>query len=512
MTSPRSLRPFQFGLLAMIAPVLLSFALPSIAQDSRSDRFNDETVAVEVPADQSKQTGGLCPAQASDAIGRIANRTSAQWGILVQTQGPGATRKTLVNRNGSQLLTPASNNKVLTTAAALTKLGSQYRIRTSVFGNSTAPSLTTLRIVGRGDPSLTTAKLNTLAQQLNQKGIRQVAQLIGDDTYFRGSGINPFWDLEDTLAGYGAAVNSLILNQNSIGITLLPQGVGQPLRLQWDDPSDASGWQVDNQSITVAAGEGESIDAVRDAKQWLITITGQLQAGSASEPVSVSVPNPGNYLVQKFRNALTRSKISVAKSTLVAATPAPPGEVELVTIDSPPLADLLYETNQESNNLYAEALLKTLGRVQTPGSLNATESGVAAVKAILTTLGVNPQGIAAVDGSGLARRDRVSPEALVQTLQAMAQSPEAAVFRRSLPIAGVSGTLSSRFRNTAAQNRVFAKTGTLTGVLSLSGYATPPSYPPVVFSIIVNYGSGSASTYRGAIDEMVLVLTRLRSC
>ena len=381
-----------------------------------------------------------------------------------------------------------------------------------MLGNSTAANLTTLRIVGHGDPSLTTAKLNTLAQQLNQKGIKQVAQLIGDDTYFRGQAINPFWDLEDTLAGYGAGVNSLILNQNSINITLFPQGVGQSLRVQWDDPSDASSWQVDNQSVTVGAGEGESIDAVRDAKQWLITITGQLQAGSASEQVSVSVPNPGNYLVQKFRNALTRSKISVAKSTLVSATPASPSEVELATIDSPPLSDLLYETNQESNNLYAEALLKTLGRVQTPASLNATESGVAAVKAVLTPLGVNPLGIATVDGSGLARRDRISPEALVQTLQALAQSPEAAVFRKSLPVAGVSGTLSGRFRNTAAQGRVFAKTGTITGVLSLSGYATPTNYPPVVFSLIVNYSDGSVSSYRNAIDEMVLILTRLRSC
>jgi serine-type D-Ala-D-Ala carboxypeptidase/endopeptidase (penicillin-binding protein 4) len=511
MVSTRSPRPLPLGFISSIACLLLGLSAPlrAMAQEfpETSDRFTAET-----PGEQSKQAGGLCPAQASDAIGRIANRTAGRWGILIQTQAPVASRKTLVNRSGNQLLIPASSNKVLTTAAALTKLGSQYRIRTSVLGNSTGPSLTTLRIVGRGDPSLTTAKLNSLTQQLNRKGITQVAQLIGDDTYFRGQAINPFWDLEDTLAGYGAAVNSLTLNQNAIGLTLFPQRVGQPLRVQWDDPSDASSWQVSNQTVTVGAGEGESIDAVRESRQWRIILTGQLQAGSASEPVYVSVPNPGNYLVQKFRLALTRAKIGVAQSTLVSATPAPPGEVELATIDSPPLSDLIYETNQESNNLYAEALLKTLGRVQTPTSLNATESGVAAVKAILATLGVNSQGIATVDGSGLARRDRVSPEALVQTLQAMAQSPEAAAFRRSLPIAGVSGTLSNRFRNTAAQNRVFAKTGTLTGAVSLSGYATPPNYPPVVFSLIVNYSDGSVSTYRSAIDEMVLVLTRLRSC
>ncbi|HEY9747917.1 MAG TPA: D-alanyl-D-alanine carboxypeptidase, partial [Allocoleopsis sp.] len=100
----------------------------------------------------------------------------------------------------------------------------------------------------------------------------------------------------------------------------------------------------------------------------------------------------------------------------------------------------------------------------------------------------------------------------VQTLQAIAQLPEAAIYRASLPVAGVSGTLQSRFRETPAQGRVQAKTGTLSGISALSGYLNPPNYPPLVFSIIVNHSNQPASTLRQTIDEIVLALTRLRAC
>lgn len=462
----------------------------------------------------AQATTGICPAQLAGSLNAIANRSQSQvrWGVMVQTLGDRASRKTLFARNAETLLIPASNNKLLTTAAALKALGPQYRIRTAVYGDSSQPTLATLRIVGHGDPSLTTAQLTTLAQQLRQKGIRQVAQLIGDDTYFRGASVNPYWDRGDTLAGYGAAVNSLLLNQNAIGLTLIPQRVGQALRVQWDEPAEASTWQVENRSITVSASQGEYVDAVRDSTERVIRISGQLRAGSASEPIAVSVPNPGNYLVQKFRTALTAAGITVQRSTLVAATPAPPGLIELAAVESPPLAQLLVETNQESNNIYAEALLKTIGRVQTPTSLNATESGIAAVKAILTPLGVNPSRYSTVDGSGLADRNRVSPEVFVQTLQAIAQLPDAQVYRQSLPVAGVSGTLKNRFRNTAAQGILAAKTGTISGVVALSGYLTPRNHPPIVLSILANSTGSSDSAMRSTVDEMVLVLTRLRSC
>ncbi len=488
----------------------LPMTSPSLAQSSIALTESKSTVLA-----QASPAGAICPAQLGTEIDRITKRASlsgVRWGILVQTLDTPTNRKTLVARNATTLLIPASNNKLLTTAAILKALGAQYRFRTAVYGNSAQPNLMTLRLIGHGNPSLTTTQLTSLAQQLRQKGIQQVEQLIGDDTYFRGAAINPYWDPDDTLTGYGAPVNSLMLNQNAIGLTLFPQQIGQPLRVQWDDPTDASTWRISNQTVTVSTREGESLDAVRTANQRLIQVSGQLRVGSASEPIAVSIPNPGNYLIDKFRTALTTTNITVQRATVVKITPAPLGEVELAAVESAPLAQLLIETNRESNNIYAETLLKTLGVTQTAGSMDATNSGIAAVKATLTPLGVNPAGYSMVDGSGLANRDRASAEAFVQTLQAMAQSPDALIYRNSLAVAGISGTLKTRFRNTAAQGRLQAKTGTITGVVSLSGYLKPANHPDVVLSILTNYSGASTTTVRGAVDEIVLVLTRLRSC
>ncbi|MDX2244841.1 MAG: D-alanyl-D-alanine carboxypeptidase/D-alanyl-D-alanine-endopeptidase [Leptolyngbyaceae cyanobacterium bins.302] len=464
---------------------------------------------------QAQATGGLaiCPAELTNALNRIVARTpGVQWGVQVQTQGGVGNRFNLYGWNPRSQLTPASNNKIFTTAAALQRLGSQFRLRTVVTGTTSGANASTLRIIGQGDPSLRTSHMAVLAQRLNQRGIRQVNLLIGDDTYFRGDPINPNWDPDDTLAGYGAPVNSLMLNQNGIGVTLFPQRVGQSLRVQWDDPSDAQDYRLNNQSVTVSASQGESIDVYRQRNTRIVNIEGQLRVGAAPEPAAASISNPGNYLVQKFRNALTAAQITVNQSTVVKSTPAPPGEAELAFLESPALPVLLNETNQESNNIYAEALLKTIGKTQNPNNTDARLAGIAGVKTILSPLGVDANQYSMVDGSGLARNNRTSAEAIVQTLQAMAGIPDNQIYRTSLPVAGVSGTLKSRFRNTTAQGRVQAKTGTISGVVGLSGYAAPPNYSPLVFSILANSPNASATTMRNATDEIVLTLMRLRRC
>ncbi|PLZ93031.1 D-alanyl-D-alanine carboxypeptidase/D-alanyl-D-alanine-endopeptidase, partial [Fischerella thermalis CCMEE 5196] len=174
---------------------------------------------------------------------------------------------------------------------------------------------------------------------------------------------------------------------------------------------------------------------------------------------------------------------------------------------------LLIEINQNSNNLYAEAILRALAIKKTPLPNQATaDTALEVLKTTLTQMGVNSTGYALVDGSGLSRKNLISPEALVQTLQAMANSPQASIFRASLPVAGVNGTLKNRFQNTPAAKIVQAKTGTLTGAISLSGYINPPKYGPLVFSIIVNQTDQPASIVRKAIDEIVVSLAQLQRC
>ena len=246
--------------------------LAAIAADkTRGSQSPRQLVAV---AGQSSES--ICPAQLKTAIDAVINRPQfqrARWGILIERLSPdtinllqkslnhpspslslvegggkissfppldqGGLRgvystftKGLINpastvnqdhalyrRDAERYFIPASNVKLLTTAAALHKLGSEFRIRTSIYeaGDDS------LRVMGRGDPSLTDAQLRELAQQLKRQGIRKVQRLIVDDGYFRGNAVNLSWEWGDVQANYGASVNSLILNQNAVKLTLSPQ-------------------------------------------------------------------------------------------------------------------------------------------------------------------------------------------------------------------------------------------------------------------------------------------------
>lgn len=522
-------------------------------------------------AGQSSES--ICPAQLRTAIDAVINRPQyqrARWGILIERLSPdtinllqkslnhpsptlslvqggdkissfppldqGGFRgvystftkglinpastvnqdQTLYRRDAERYFIPASNVKLLTTAAALHKLGSKFRIRTSIYDADDA-GIGSLRVMGRGDPSLTDAQLRELAQQLKRQGIRKVQRLIVDDGYFRGNAVNLSWEWGDVQANYGASVNSLILNQNAVKLTLSPQKPGQPLQVSWDDAIAQRQWQVENDSVTVAQSltpnsvSQAAVQVTAVLGKPILQIRGQLAVDSKPESFGLAVLDPAEYFLQHFQNALAVEGITVGQASVASSTYVG-DERELAGVESPSLAALLMETNQQSNNLYAEVLLRSLGATSALQSQNSDEIGLSVVKQTLTEMGVDPESYALVDGSGLSRKNLVSPEALVQTLKVIAQAPDASTYFASLPVAGISGTLMRRFRDTTAQGNLHAKTGTMSGVSALSGYLDVPGYQPLVFSIIVNQSDQPATTLRQGIDEIVLLLTRLRSC
>lgn len=464
-------------------------------------------------AQNSQPSVNICPAQLQAAIDAVISRpqfAKARWGIVILPLSPNI-RSSLYNRDAERYFIPASNVKLLTTAAALRQLGSTFRIRTSVYGTPTI-----LRLVGRGDPSLSSVQLKNLAQQLKRQGVLNVQHLIVDDGYFQGNTLNLTWQWEDVQSDYGTAVNSLILNQNAVELKLSPQKQGQPLGISWSDPIASSGWQIVNNSITGSTSAQKTVEVTAIFGQPIWQIKGQLAVDAEAEIFGLPILAPAEYFLQHFQKALTAEGITVAKASVQFHTGVS-NERELAAIESPPLATLLVETNQESNNLYSEILLRTLSIsvkpiLNYPATNDSAELGLKELKASLTNLGVNPESYVLVDGSGLSRQNLVSPDAIAQTLKLMAQTPQASVYRASLPTAGVNGTLKRRFLNTPVQGNLQAKTGTLTGVSALSGYLDVSGYQPLVFSIMVNQSEQSTATLRQAIDEIVLLLTRLRTC
>ncbi|MCJ8282298.1 MAG: D-alanyl-D-alanine carboxypeptidase/D-alanyl-D-alanine-endopeptidase, partial [Rivularia sp. ALOHA_DT_140] len=374
------------------------------------------------PRNTPNPTGNrFCASQLNSAVDAVINRTNfnrTHWGILVQNL---SSPRTLYSRNAKKYFTPASVAKLMTTAAALQALSPNYRIRTSAYGSGNGVR----QVVGRGDPSLKNEQLEILAKQLRQRGVRRINQLIANDGFFKGEAVEPSWMWEDLQFYYGAPVNSLMLNENAAVIRLYPQRVGRRLLLKWDNPLDSSGWKVVNQTVTSRKGTKKYIGVKRDLRGQTLYLTGQLPEGSRPDVTAIAVFDPIQNFLKHFRQSLGKQGISVAK--VYRGTSKSSGR-ELASVQSPPISKLITETNINSNNLYAEALLKALA-TKKPLERNQTtvDAGLEVMKSTLSRIGVDPSTYRLVDGSGLSRKDLISPQALVQTLQGMAKSPYASV-------------------------------------------------------------------------------------
>lgn len=514
----------------------------------------------------NSEASRLCPVDLADAIAPIIEQPAfrrARWGIRVETLAEGdRSAQVLVDIAGDRLLIPASNVKLLTTAAALDRLGPAFQIHTSVYREegewqvgaqgvtqqtpATAPHETAhLRIVGRGDPTLTSSDLSELVQQIGDRGIRRIERLTLDDRYFHWDAVNPNWEWEDVQAGYGAPASSFILNRNELRLVAYPTRVGEPVRVEWLDAIAPRQWQIVNRAMTVPATETGYTWVGRDLSRPIVYLNGQRAVGAPPDESSISIVEPTRYFAEQLVSAFETAELlvetvaiasvhvdrheqmAITRETLDPQWPvnAEAHLVEIARISSPSLARLLPPTNRDSENIYAETLLRHLGMnrlgyasdhwptsLQHDQNRSPLETGIQAITEQLTLLGVDPTGYRLVDGSGLSRQNLISPAILVETLQAMVQHPEAQLFRESLAIAGISGTLRHRLKNTPIAGHLYAKTGGLTGVASLSGYLDPPTYEPLAVSIILNHSLQSGRENRAAIDEILLQLARLHNC
>lgn len=472
------LKTLSIIILAIIA-LQLSNSTPALAKDSVSS----------------------CQANLKQKIESVINSSEferSRWGILIQTL---SKKQTLYAKEPQSYFIPASNAKLLTTAATLNQLGANFRFRTPIYGTGTIPNLTSLRLVGTGDPTLTTQNLQTLAKELKTLGVNRVLELILEDSKSRV--INPSWEWEDVYGHWGTAVNKLILNQNSFTFTVSPQKPGQPLKLNWSDQIAMKPWQLDNQGITAAPGKPNTVEINGDLGRPTLRVRGSLATDAGADVWDLALLNPRDYFLQTFRGLLSEQGITVIKAKIVTTksnTKAKP----IAVIASPPLSEMLATTNQDSNNLFAEALAKALS--------SDPDQSLAIIEQNLTALGLNPDSYSLDDASGLSRKNLVSPQAFVDILQLMAKTPQYPTYKDSLAVASLRGTLKNRFQNTPVAGKLYGKSGFLTGVLSLSGYLEVPDYDTLVFSIILNQSTQKYSQAQAAIDKIVLSLMDLSKC
>lgn len=460
-------------------------------------------IADNISTEPTPTINNLCPVDLPKQIDDLISRPElkkAHWGILIKSL---QNQTIFYNYNSDQLFVPASNVKLLTTAAALIKLGENYQIKTPIYFQGNGPILTRLHIIGNGDPSITIEQLKTIANTLKSQGIQQIQKLSLEDNTLAQNHLNPTWEWEDIHFNYAPAINKLILNENAVNLTLSPQAIGQPLKVTWSDAIAGKQWQIINQTRAVMANSSQAISIKGILGKPILVLEGELSSQSEPDISAIAIPDPVRYFAESLQQLLTESGIQVNQLEFSAKLPPNSEEKLLLEITSSTVQELIKETNQESNNLYAETLLNLI---------QDNSNTINGLKNILQSLEINPNSYILKDGSGLSRQNLVSPAVFAQLLTAMDQSKFRLSYRNSLAIAGEKGTLENRFQNTSVAGKLQGKTGTLSGNSALSGYLEVPAFQPLVFSILVNNSELSSPVLRKAIDAIIILLSQLQKC
>jgi D-alanyl-D-alanine carboxypeptidase/D-alanyl-D-alanine-endopeptidase (penicillin-binding protein 4) len=438
--------------------------------------------------------------------------------------------KVLYSRDADKLFTPASNMKVYTTAVAVDLLGPDYRWRTSVYAAKQPDASGVidgdLTLYGRGSPDLVAKEkgdapsLAKLADQLYQSGVRQIrGQIVGDASYFRGELFGVGWQWNDLQWYFGAEPSALSVDENTVEVTIAPankKGSNASVVL---NPND-SFVHLTNNTITAERDARTSVGIIRELAGNELKVWGDFPESGRAFSAFLSVHNPALWAANSFKRALIAHGIKVEGKAASRDFRVPDNQefdpqksIELAYVSSQPLSAIVRKTNKESNNLYAELLLRTIGKergatapdpdAKKNSERGDDEAGVAVVKSWLGQKGISTRGLAIHDGSGLSRLDLVTPESTARLLAAIAQTNGSATFRDSLPIAGRDGTLGGRLKS--LEGRIVAKTGTLTYVHSPSGYAATPNSDGRVFSIFCNDATSDRGTV-ALIDQIAVVI------
>jgi D-alanyl-D-alanine carboxypeptidase/D-alanyl-D-alanine-endopeptidase (penicillin-binding protein 4) len=423
---------------------------------------------------------------------------NARWGILMVDAERGDT---LVTHDADRLFMPASNQKLLTGAIALTTLGPDYRWRTPVLlhGRQRAGTFHGRVLVeGSGDPSISdslrggraASAFDAVADALAARGITRLVGTVepyGDAMPGATTGYGWAWD--DFDAGYSAAVDELFYNEGELHLRVRAgRRVGDPVTVERAPtrrypPVRIEAVTRESAPVPPGAPRPPRLRAEYDSIGAIVTVSGTLAQGDSARLV-VAYRHPTDAFLAGFREALEARGVRFTPRPLARRDTAGRPLDTLAVILSPAFSAVLPRMEKPSQNQMAELLFRSAARVAT-GSGSA-DSAQAHGARMLASWGIGAEAVAYRDGSGLSRHDYLTPRAVVTVLDVMRRSPHFPLFRDALPVAGVDGTIANRMKGTPAQGNVRAKTGTLDKTRALSGYLTTGDGRLVLFSLLCN--------------------------
>jgi D-alanyl-D-alanine carboxypeptidase/D-alanyl-D-alanine-endopeptidase (penicillin-binding protein 4) len=457
----------------------------------------------------------------ADAILAGENARRGHWGLLVVDA---ATGETLYSRNPGSYFTPASNTKLYTTALAMATLGPEHTVVTwaGTYGRVDAHGrlLGDLILRGNGDPNLSNRAvpynreqerdgapekiLAELAGKVAAAGIRQIEGDIVAGDLFPRERYPSGWAIEDMPAGYGAPVSGLMVNDNVLAIEVRPaEREGE--RAWFGAEPWADFYEFTNEITTVAAGAQSRVRLERDPGSRRVVLRGEIARDRAPMRLTLAVEEPAEHAAALFKRLLEARGVRIygrAAAQYAQELPAA-GLLVLAEHRSAPFIEAVRIVNKVSQNQHAEVLLRLAARQK---GANSTREALEFAAKFFAEIGIGERDIALYDGSGLSRRNLISPQSTVTLLQWVAAQPWGELYIATLPVAGVDGTLGERMKGTPAQGRIQAKTGTLGSVNALSGFATTLGGRRVIFSMFGNLHNLRGREATDVLDALCVAL------
>ena len=457
------------------------------------------------PATTSLLTGSP---QLVSELNRIisSSNSSADIAVFVKSMKYGDS---IYARNIYQPLTPASTMKILTAEAALIYLGPDYRFSTQLLTDAKTVKGGVLQgnlyVVLSGDPSLTFPDLVELLYALKSQQIHAIAgNVYIDNTAYDQRFYGPGWEYKDKGYCYAAPISASIINHNCLSFKVAPAKVsGSRAKVVVSPNYFIPG--IRNTVVTKSTRSRACSLRTSTDPNSIISIDGCLSKGNYASGISYVVTDVPEYNRSLFKNLISRLDVDVYGTVTFGSAPE---NLSLINSHaSKPLRNLINDMLKKSDNVIAGALFKKIGQLYTrrPGSW---ENGSLAVSQILSKYaGVNTSGLRVLDGSGLSSDNLTTPSQLMQVLDYAFHRPNISNdFITALPIAGVDGTLKHRMGNIA--RKVRAKTGTISGVISLAGYVTTADKETLAFVIMINGSRGFGWRYKAIEDKIATALTR----
>lgn len=407
--------------------------------------------------------------------------------------------RVLYEHNQDRLFVPASNTKLFTSALALARLGPQYRFNTQIVADQPIDTSGTLPgdlvLIGGGDPTLSGREypyryrpnappdysfraIEDFASQLVTLGLKRVdGDIVGDDRRYVWSPYADGWSFGDVPWEYGAPVSALILDDNSFALTLKPAlQAGDVARISLTPAFEY--FIIDNRVRTIATGE-RKIEIDRAPERRQLHLTGTIPIDDTGVTQLLAVDDPALYPAAVLRDALVRQGVSVRGQAVGQhrfagdAYDVTRPSVVLAERSSPPLAEILQVVDKVSQNLHAEVLLREIGFYARHNGTR--DAGLAELRDFLNDAGISKDDYRFVDGSGLSRNTLVTPAAIVKLLTFMYRSPNRELWTSLLPVAGMDGTLATRFPDHPEAHAIHAKTGRSATFERIPGTSIHPS-------------------------------------